>query len=185
MNIIETKLPGLLIIEPKVFGDHRGFFLETYNQQRFVNHGIEKPFVQDNHSHSEYGVLRGLHSQMEYAQGKLVYVSRGRVFDVAVDIRKDSPTFGQQEAVILDDENHRQLYIPPGFAHGFCVMSEVADFTYKCTDLYHPEDEVGIIYNDPDLAIQWPLDNPKLSEKDSQYPRLKDINADTLNRIKF
>jgi dTDP-4-dehydrorhamnose 3,5-epimerase len=175
MNIIKTKIPGLLIIEPKVFGDSRGFFLETYNGIRYKEHGLDVQFVQDNHSHSEYGVLRGLHCQRNYPQGKLVSVSRGRVFDVAVDIRKDSPTFGQWESVILDDVNHRQFYVPPGFAHGFCVMSQVADFTYKCTDYYHPEDEIGIHFSDPDLNIDWPVDNPKLSDKDRAYPRLKDI----------
>lgn len=176
MKIIETKIPDLLVIEPKVFNDSRGFFMETYNRLRYREYGIDIEFVQDNHSHSQYGVLRGLHGQYKHAQGKLVSVTRGRVFDVAVDIRPNSPTFGQWEGVILDDVDHRQFYIPAGFAHGFCVMSQVADFTYKCTDYYQPKDEFGIHYADPDLKIDWPVKNPILSDKDKTYPNLRDID---------
>lgn len=180
MKIIETPIPGLLIIEPKVFGDTRGFFLETYAKHRYDDHGLQATFVQDNHSRSQRGVLRGLHCQRTRPQGKLVSVSYGRVFDVAIDIRHGSPTFGQHYSIILDDQNHTQLYVPPGFAHGFCVLSDVADFTYKCTDYYYPEDEVGIRYDDPNLKIQWPAEILKeeiqLSNKDGAYPFLKDIS---------
>jgi dTDP-4-dehydrorhamnose 3,5-epimerase len=184
MNIIKTKIPNVLIIEPKVFGDSRGFFLETYNAERYRTHGIHDTFIQDNHSHSQKGVLRGLHSQLHYPQGKLVSVTCGKVFDVAIDIRHGSPTFGQSVSVILDDEQHRQFYIPPGFAHGFCVLSDLADFTYKCTEIYHPEDEIGIRYDDPDLAIEWPLENPLLSAKDSAYPLLREIPINKLPQYK-
>jgi dTDP-4-dehydrorhamnose 3,5-epimerase len=180
MKVIETALPGVLIIEPKVFGDHRGFFMETYSEERYREAGIPHRFVQANHSRSRKGVLRGLHYQLIQTQGKLVSVSRGRVFDVAVDVRLGSPTFGQWASCILDDETHRQLYIPPGFAHGFAVMSEEADFLYQCTDYYHPQSEAGIAYNDPDLGIDWPEMDYALSEKDLKNPRLKDQAADKL-----
>ena len=166
MKIIETQLPGVLIIEPKVFGDHRGFFLESFQVERYRQAGIDLPFVQDNHSRSQRGVLRGLHFQRTRPQGKLVSVSRGAVYDVAVDIDPKSPTCGQFVGVELNDENHRQLWVPPGYAHGFCVLSEVADFQYKCTDLYFPEDEGGLIWNDPDVNIPWPISEPQLSAKD-------------------
>lgn len=183
MKIIETKIPEVLIVEPKVFGDDRGFFLETYHQARYVEHGINATFIQDNHSRSQKGVLRGLHCQLQHAQGKLVSVTRGCVFDVAIDIRHGSPTFGHSVSVILDDKSHQQFYIPPGFAHGFCVISEVADFTYKCTDYYHPEAEIGVRFDDPDLNIQWPVENPLLSEKDKLYPNLRDIDTSELPRF--
>ena len=175
MKINTTALPGVLIIEPKVFGDSRGFFLESYHEQKFKEAGITLPFVQDNHSRSEKGVLRGLHYQLTFPQGKLIRVTRGEVFDVAVDIRHGSPTFGKWFSTVLSEENHRQVYVPPGFAHGFCVLSETADFLYKCTDFYHPEDEAGILWNDPDLGIHWPIATPTLSEKDKANPGLKDI----------
>lgn len=183
MKIIETKIPGLVIVEPKIFGDSRGFFLETYHKLRYEQQGISVNFVQDNHSRSQRGVLRGLHCQRQYPQGKLVSVSRGTVFDIAIDIRHGSPTFGESVSVILDEAAIQQFYIPPGFAHGFCVLSDIADFTYKCTDYYHPEDEIGICYDDPELAIEWPIVNPAVSEKDGSYPFLKDIPKEMLPKF--
>ena len=175
MKVIETALAGVLIIEPKVFGDQRGFFLESFQTDRYREAGIELPFVQDNHSRSQRGVLRGLHFQRTRPQGKLVSVSRGSVYDVAVDINPDSPTCGQFVGVELNDENHRQIWVPPGYAHGFCVLSEVADFQYKCTDLYYPEDEGGLIWNDPEVNIPWPIESPKLSAKDQCNPTLRQL----------
>lgn len=177
MKVIETALPGVLIIEPKVFGDHRGFFIETFQVERYREAGIALPFVQDNHSRSPRGVLRGLHFQRTRPQGKLVSVSRGAVYDVAVDIDPKSPTCGQFVGVELNDENHRQLWIPPGYAHGFCVLSEMADFQYKCTDLYFPEDEGGLLWNDPDVGIPWPEHSPRLSSKDQDNPCLRQLLA--------
>lgn len=177
MKVIETALPGVLIIEPKVFGDHRGFFLETFQVDRYREIGIELPFVQDNHSRSQRGVLRGLHFQKTRPQGKLVSVSRGAVYDVAVDIDLASATCGKFVGVELNDENHRQLWIPPGYAHGFCVVSDVADFQYNCTDYYFPGDEGGLIWNDPDVGIPWPIDEPQLSAKDLKNPRLRELQA--------
>ena len=167
MNVIETKLPGCIIIEPKVFGDARGFFMETYQDKRYKEAGIALDFVQDNHSRSAHGVLRGLHFQKTRPQGKLVRVSRGRVWDVAADINPASPTFKQWVGVELTEDNHRQFYVPPGYAHGFVVLSETADFQYKVTDYYDPADEGAIIWNDPDLAIDWSLAAPQLSAKDA------------------
>ena len=175
MKIIETALPGVLILEPRVFGDSRGFFLETYQADRYREVGINLSFVQDNHSRSQRGVLRGLHFQRNRPQGKLVRVSRGTVFDVTVDIIPHSPTFGKFVAVELSDETHRQVWIPPGYAHGFCVLTDVADFEYKCTDYYDPKDEGGIIWNDRDIGIDWPIADPILSEKDTHLPLLKDL----------
>lgn len=166
MKVIKTKLADCLIIEPKVFGDERGFFLETFQARRYADIGIKYPFVQDNHSRSKQGVLRGLHFQKSKPQGKLVHVIRGEVLDVAVDIRPNSVNFGQWESAILSEENKRQFWVPPGFAHGFLVLSESADFVYKCTDYYDPADEGSIIWNDPEINIDWPTDNPTLSEKD-------------------
>ncbi|NVK39659.1 MAG: dTDP-4-dehydrorhamnose 3,5-epimerase [Oceanospirillaceae bacterium] len=177
MKVIETALPGVLIIEPKVFGDHRGFFLESFQAERYREAGIGLPFVQDNHSRSQHGVLRGLHFQKTRPQGKLVSVSRGAVYDVAVDINPESATCGQFVGVELNDENHRQLWVPPGYAHGFCVLSEVADFQYKCTDYYHPDDEGGLVWNDPDVGIEWPIESPRLSEKDQINPTLRELLA--------
>jgi dTDP-4-dehydrorhamnose 3,5-epimerase len=177
MQIIQTKLPGVLVIKPKVFGDERGFFLETYQQRRYAEIGIQLPFVQDNSSRSQLGVLRGLHYQLKHPQGKLVTVTRGAVFDVAVDIRPDSPTFKQWISVELSADNHQQLYIPPGYAHGFYTSVDNTDFHYKCTDYYHPEDEYGVAWNDPEIGIDWPLQHtPIVSQKDQKYLFLKDIN---------
>ena len=175
MNVIETALPGVLIIEPKAFGDHRGFFLETFQVERYREAGITLPFVQDNHSRSQRGVLRGLHFQRTRPQGKLVSVSRGAVYDVAVDIDPSSATYGKFVGVELNDDNHRQMWVPPGYAHGFCVLSEVADFQYKCTDFYFPADEGGLAWNDPDVGISWPIEAPQLSAKDANNPRLRDL----------
>lgn len=177
MEVIKTKLKDCVIIKPKVFGDDRGFFLETFNLNRYKkNASINYPFVQDNHSHSSRGVLRGLHFQKTKPQGKLVRVVRGKVYDVAVDIRKDSDTYGQWEGVTLSGENKNQLWVPPGFAHGFIVLSETADFEYKCTDFYDPSDEGSILWSDPDLNISWPIDKPILSKKDAIADRFKDLN---------
>lgn len=170
MNIIPSPIPDVLIIEPKVFGDERGFFMETWNQQTFAKAGLDFNFVQDNHSRSRQGILRGLHYQIQNPQGKLVRVTQGCVYDVAVDLRRSSPSFGQWTAVELSAENHRLFWVPPGFAHGFYVMSEFADFQYKCTQLYAPEYERCVRWNDPDLNIPWPLvqgERPQLSAKDA------------------
>ncbi|MBL1376553.1 dTDP-4-dehydrorhamnose 3,5-epimerase [Zobellella iuensis] len=175
MKVIETVLPGVLIIEPKVFGDHRGFFVETFQCERYREVGISQPFVQDNHSRSQRGVLRGLHFQRTRPQGKLVRVSRGAVYDVAVDIDPASPTCGQYVGVELNEENQRQLWVPPGYAHGFCVLSDIADFQYKCTDYYFPDDEGGLLWNDPTVAIDWPIAQPLLSAKDQQNPTLTQL----------
>jgi dTDP-4-dehydrorhamnose 3,5-epimerase len=168
MNVVQTAIPGLLILEPKVFGDSRGFFMESFNAKAFRDAtGLDVNFVQDNHSRSGKGVLRGLHYQIEQAQGKLVRVVRGSVFDMAVDLRKASPTFGKWAGVELSEENHRQLWIPPGFAHGFLVTSESADFLYKTTDYYAPQFERSLAWNDPTVGVVWPLEGePQLSAKD-------------------
>lgn len=168
MKILNEPLPGLFVLQPDVYTDERGFFLETWQKKRYKGIGIKEEFVQDNWSRSTKGVLRGLHFQEKHPQGKLVSVKRGLVLDVAVDIRIGSSTFGQWHSEVLSDENHLQMYIPPGFAHGFCVLSDIADFNYKCTDYYHSDDEGGIIWNDPKLNIDWKCENLKLliSEKD-------------------
>ena len=172
MKITKTAIAGVLIIEPKVFEDARGFFLESFHATRYAEAGIQSPFVQDNHSNSAKGVLRGLHFQKQYPQGKLVYVTSGIVFDVAVDIRPDSPTYGKWVGATLSADDHKQFYLPPGCAHGFCVLSDRADFHYKCTDYYHPEDEGSIRWDDPDIGIQWPGAEPILSTKDANAPFL-------------
>lgn len=177
MKIIQTPLPGVLVIEPRVFEDDRGFFLQSYHEKQFWDAGLRDTFVQDNHSFSKQGTLRGLHYQLKHPQGKLVRVVTGEAFDVAVDIRQGSPTFGQWFGDILSAENKRQLYVPPGFAHGFCVLSETADFLYKCTDFYTPGDEYGIRWNDPEIKIDWPIHDPVLSAKDETAPWLKDASA--------
>lgn len=171
MNIIETKLPGLLIIEPKVFGDKRGYFFESYNKEAFNLAGLEEEFVQDNESFSGKGVLRGLHFQNPpFEQGKLVRVASGAVIDVSVDIRKNSPAYGKWEAIEISAENKRMLWIPPGFAHGFVSLSENNLFLYKCTNVYNKESENSIIWNDPDLNIDWGVENPLISDKDKEAP---------------
>lgn len=175
MNVISTPIPEVLIVEPKLFGDQRGFFLETYQFQRYFDSGIVRPFVQDNMSRSTYGVLRGLHLQNPFTQGKLVSALRGRVLDVAVDVRIGSPYFGQHVAVELSEENRRQLWVPRGFAHGFVVLSDTADFFYKCDDIYSPEDEVSIRWDDPAIGINWGISKPSLSAKDAIAPLLSEI----------
>jgi dTDP-4-dehydrorhamnose 3,5-epimerase len=175
-DILKCKLDGLLLISPKVFGDERGFFIETYQDKDYEAIGIKEKFVQDNLSKSEKGVLRGLHFQSPYAQGKLVMVLEGSVYDVAVDLRKDSSTFGQWEGFTLNAKDRTQLYVPPGFAHGFLVTSDSAVFSYKCTDYYHPEAEKTLLWNDPDLDIPWPYEGkPTLSPKDEQGVKLQEL----------
>jgi len=174
MRVVETELPGVLVLEPVVHRDARGFFLETYHAERFAEAGIAGPFVQDNHSRSAKGVLRGLHAQHRQPQGKLVRAIQGAIFDVAVDVRPGSATYGRWTGVTLDAESCRQLWIPVGFLHGFCVMSDWAEIEYKCTALYDREDEIGVIWNDPDIGIAWPIERPALSPKDEALPRLKD-----------
>ncbi len=180
MKITQTNLPGVLLIEPKVLGDARGFFMETYNARRYSEAGLSAAFVQDNLSFSRRGTLRGLHYQNPHVQGKLVYVLQGEVFDVAVDIRVGSPSFGQWLGTVLSADNKRQLYVPPGFAHGFCVTSETALFAYKCTDFYDASAEGSILWNDPAIGIVWPLSDPLLSEKDRQAPRLAEVPRERL-----
>lgn len=176
MEVMKTGLDGLLLIKPKVFGDERGYFVETWQMKRYEEVGINLPFVQDNHSKSSRGILRGLHFQKHYPQGKLVQVASGCVFDVGVDIRPSSPTFGKWFGAMLTEENQYQLWIPPGFAHGFVVLSEIAHFIYKCTDYYHPNDEGSIRWNDPKINISWPINfDPVLSVKDSKAPFLEEL----------
>ena len=173
----KTFIDGLYVITPQVFGDSRGFFMETYNEKDFENEGLHFNFVQDNHSKSHKGVLRGLHFQKKHPQTKLVRVVVGEVFDVAVDLRKNSSTFGKWFGAVLTAENKKMLLIPKGFAHGFVVLSDIAEFVYKCDDIYHPEDEGGVMYNDKDINIDWPkVDNVELSEKDKKHPNLKDLD---------
>ncbi len=178
MRVTETALEGVLIIEPRVFEDRRGFFFESYNERAYAEHGISDRWVQDNHSRSVRGTLRGLHYQAAPGQAKLVRVVTGQVLDVVVDVRFGSPTFGQHVAVTLSAENQLQLYVPVGFAHGFCVLSESADFLYKVTSYYAPADERGVRWDDPDLAIPWPVQEPILSDKDLALPLLRDIPRD-------
>ena len=176
MKIVRTKLEDCLVIEPNIFGDERGFFLESFNVLRYADlAGIDLPFFQDNHSRSSEGVLRGLHFQKKKPQGKLVRVVRGEVFDVAVDLRGGSKTYGQLHSVILSETNQKQFWVPPGFAHGFLVLSEIADFEYKCTEYYNPNDEGCLLWNDPQLAIDWPLRSPVLSEKDACAKSLQEL----------
>ncbi len=188
MNIITTNLPGVIVIEPKVYVDKRGFFLETFREDVLLQAGINAHFVQDNHTRSSQGVLRGLHYQMTQTQGKLVRVAAGSVFDVVVDVRSGSPTFGQWYGTELNEDNNKMIYVPPGFAHGFVVLSETADFIYKCTDYYHPESEQGIAWDDPDLNIDWSIaeiaEKISLSDKDKQNVKLKDQPAEKLPAYK-
>jgi dTDP-4-dehydrorhamnose 3,5-epimerase len=185
MTVRETALPGVLVVEPRVFGDDRGFFLERYHAERYAEAGVGARFVQDNHSRSRRGTLRGLHFQRSYPQGKLVEVARGHVWDVVLDLRAGSPTFGRWEGHDLSDETHRQLWVPPGFAHGFCVLSETADVLYKCTDVYRPDDEGGVAWDDPALGIDWPVERPTLSDKDRALPRLAALGPDDLPHVRY
>ncbi len=177
MQVTETALPGVKIIEPKVFGDHRGFFLETYNRERYKEAGIDLDFMQDNHSKSSRGVLRGLHYQLVNPQDKLVWCISGAVWDVAVDVRKGSETFGKWVGVELNTETKKQILVPKGFAHGFVVLSEVAEIMYKCSDVYNPKGEGGIIWNDPAVGIEWPITDVVLSEKDAILPPLAEARV--------
>lgn len=180
IRIQTMDIPGLLLIEPRVFSDQRGFFLETFQRSKYAEAGLDAVFVQDNHSRSRKNTLRGLHYQVAHPQGKLVWAATGEIFDVAVDIRKNSATFGKWIGIHLNDQNHLQLYIPPGFAHGFCVLSETADLIYKCTDLYSADDDYGILWNDPEIGIQWPVSVPVLSSKDSALPPLAKVPPERL-----
>jgi dTDP-4-dehydrorhamnose 3,5-epimerase len=175
VKFIETELPGVILIEPDVFRDPRGFFLETYHQTQYAARGIPGPLVQDNHSHSLHGTLRGLHAQTRRPQAKLVRAVEGEMFDVAVDIRRGSPTFGKWVGFVLSGENFRQLWIPVGFAHGFCVLSNRVHVEYKCSDFYDPGHELGVAWNDPDIGIVWPIERPVLSPKDAAAPRLAQV----------
>jgi len=182
LQIIETSLPGVLLIKPRVFQDPRGFFMETYRENVLAEAGIREKFVQDNHSHSSRGVLRGLHYQLRNPQAKLCRVTSGEVLDVAVDVRLGSPNFGKWVSVVLSAENYTQIYIPKGFAHGFVVRSEEADFLYKCSDYFEASDDRGVLWNDPDIGIDWDTPEPILSEKDQRYPRLAQADRDQLPR---
>lgn len=180
LKFTEKSIPDVILIEPTAFEDGRGFFMETFHSEKYAEIGIPRPFLQDNHSHSHRGTLRGLHYQLNHPQGKLVYVVRGEIFDVAVDIRRGSPGFGRWTGDLLSEKNKRQLYIPEGFAHGFCVLSETADVIYKCTDLYAPGDEYGVFWADDAIGIRWPMEKPILSEKDLKSPALSDIEDEYL-----
>lgn len=180
MKFTPLEIPDVFLVEPDVFGDARGFFTETFHAGKYEAGGIARSFVQDNFSYSRRGILRGLHFQLRTPQAKLVYVVSGEVFDVAVDIRRGSPTFGKWCGRVLSAENHHQMFIPEGFAHGFCVLSETAAFLYKCSALYDAADDRGILWNDPDIGIQWPHAAPQLSSKDQRLPRLRDVGADAL-----
>jgi dTDP-4-dehydrorhamnose 3,5-epimerase len=175
LKFVPTHLPGVVLVEPVIHGDSRGFFLESYHAEHYSAGGIPGPFVQDNHSLSKRGTLRGLHAQFPHSQGKLVRAIEGEIYDVAVDARLGSPTYGQNFGALLSAENFHQLYIPPGFVHGFCVTSEQAQVEYKCTEVYYPMDEFSVRWDDPDLAIPWPIDNPIVSDKDRDAPRLRDV----------
>jgi dTDP-4-dehydrorhamnose 3,5-epimerase len=175
VRVVPTAIPEILILEPDVHIDGRGFFLETYHADRYREHGIPGPFVQDNHSRSLAGTLRGLHLQLRRPQGKLIRVIEGEILDVAVDVRRGSPTFGRWVSAALTAENFKQIYIPPGFAHGFCVVSAIAQVEYKCTDVYDPSSELGVAWNDPALAIRWPVTQPLLSPRDANHPTLAEL----------
>lgn len=180
MNFTPLEIPDVILVEPDVFGDARGFFTETFHAAKYAAAGIRGPFVQDNYSFSRRGILRGLHYQLRQPQGKLVFVARGEIFDVAVDIRRSSPTFGRSVGRVLSGENHHQMYVPEGFAHGFCVLSEEVEVMYKCTALYDAADDRGVIWDDPSLKIDWPVAQPRLSGKDAKLRRLADIPPDQL-----
>ena len=175
MSFVPTQIPGVILIEPQVHGDERGFFLETWHALRYREAGIAESFVQDNHSYSRRGILRGMHAQSPHPQGKLVRVIEGEIFDVAVDVRLGSPSYGRWVGFALSAKNFRQLYVPPGLVHGFCVTSEVAQVEYKCSEFYRPEAEFSVAWDDPELAIDWPIRDPILSDKDRRAPRLRDV----------
>ena len=175
MRFVETAIPGVVLVEPTVLRDERGFFVETYHEPRYREHGIPERFVQDNHSKSAKGILRGLHAQSPNPQGKLLRCIEGRVWDVAVDVRVGSPSFGKHAGFELSADNHHQLYVPPGLLHGFCVLSDSAQIEYKCTAVYDPAADFGVRWNDPELAVAWPIDAPVLSEKDAKAPLLRDV----------
>ena len=183
MKVIPSKLEGVTILEPQSFGDHRGYFMEIFQARRYAEAGVDRRFVQDNLSFSVRNTLRGLHYQYPNGQAKLVQAITGEIFDVAVDVRRGSPTFGQWEGVLLSAGNRRQLFIPEGFAHGFCVLSDTAHFLYKCSEFYSPGDERGVAWNDPEIAITWPIDAPILSDRDRQFPALGRIAAEYLPKI--
>ena len=180
MKIIATNFPNLTLIKPHIFGDSRGWFFESWNKGRYIEAGIGLPFVQDNISYSTKNVIRGLHYQKPFTQGKLVFVLEGEVWDVVVDLRRRSPTFGKWQGFTLTGKNKEQLYVPPGFAHGFCVISDTVLFQYKCTDIYNPASERGIMWNDPDLNIPWPTEKPVISDKDTKHPFFRDLTRDLL-----
>ncbi len=180
LKLIDTAITDVLLIEPEVHSDSRGFFLEIFHHKKYADVGIDQTFIQDNYSHSEHGIIRGLHYQLHRPQGKLVFVMAGEILDVVVDIRRGSPTFGKWFGTHLSAKNKRQIYIPEGFAHGFCVLSKSADVMYKCTDFYDPEDESGIIWSDETIAIDWPVKTPVLSDKDSRYQGLTEISEGDL-----
>lgn len=183
MNVIPAAIDGLLILEPRVYEDNRGYFMETYQQDRYDASGVDRLFVQDNISFSVRGTLRGLHFQIQRPQAKLIQVITGEIFDVAVDLRPGSATFGEWIGITLSDANHRQLFIPEGFAHGFCVMSETVHFLYKCSDVYMPQDEGGVLWSDPDIGVEWPLDHPIVSGKDSRLPLLSELSPDQYPQV--
>lgn len=184
MKVKPTLIEGAFLIELEVHGDDRGFFVETYQAQRYRDHGIKYDFVQDNHSRSEKGVVRGMHYQIEHAIGHLIYVTKGCIFDVGVDLRLGSSTFGQHIGFELSENSHQQLFLPPGVAHGFCALAERNEIWYKCTDFYYPEDEAGLLWNDPDVGIRWPIEAPNLKPRDAMFPRLRDIESSRLPKVR-
>jgi len=183
VKVTETNIAGAFLIDLDVYGDKRGFFLESYQKERYAKHGLDIEFVQDNRSFSQKGVVRGLHYQVKHPIGHLVYVVRGSLFDVGVDLRSDSPTFGEHISCTLSAENNQQLFLPPGVAHGFCTLGEENEILYKCSEYYYPDDEAGVLWNDSDLAIQWPVKNPVIKPRDAAFPRLKDIDPARLPKI--
>lgn len=183
MKVTETSIAGSYLVDFDIYGDERGFFLECYQKRRYAEFGLDVNFVQDNHSFSEGGVLRGLHYQVLHPIGHLIYVVRGKIFDVGLDLRPTSPTFGKHIALTLSSEKPQQLYLPPGVAHGFCALGEENDILYKCTEYYYPEDEAGVLWNDPDLRINWPIDNPNIKVRDAMFPRFKDIEPARLPKV--
>lgn len=183
MKVSATAIAGAYLINLDVHGDRRGFFLESFQRKRYAEHGLEFDFVQDNRSCSEKGVLRGMHYQIRNPIGHLVYVTRGRIYDVGLDLRVQSPTFGQHIAYILSGESNQQLFLPPGVAHGFCTLGEDNEILYKCTEYYYPDDEAGVLWNDPDLGITWPIEEPNIQPRDALFPRLREIDSSRLPKV--